>query len=72
DISRMRRAGLPPLPVAEGLALLDTALTVREASLVPMRVDLAALRNQPAISPLFRGLVRIPARRAVDAVAAGG
>ncbi|MFG2578130.1 type I polyketide synthase [Streptomyces malaysiensis] len=72
DISRMRRAGLPPLPVAEGLALLDTALTVREASLVPMRVDLAALRNQPAISPLFRGLVRIPARRAVDPAAAGG
>ncbi|WP_432252282.1 type I polyketide synthase [Streptomyces sp. HNM1019] len=72
DIARMRRAGLPPLPAAEGLALLDTALTVSEASLVPMRVDLAALRNQPAISPLFRGLVRGPARRAVDAVAAGG
>nr|BAW35612.1 modular polyketide synthase [Streptomyces sp. RK95-74] len=72
DINRMRRAGLPPLPVADGLALLDTALTVDAASLVPMRVDLAALRNQPAISPLFRGLVRIPARRAVDAVAAGG
>ncbi|WP_421106324.1 type I polyketide synthase [Streptomyces sp. NEAU-S77] len=72
DINRMRRAGLPPLPVADGLALLDTALTVNAASLVPMRVDLGALRNQPAISPLFRGLVRIPARRAVDAVASGG
>ncbi|WP_344318064.1 type I polyketide synthase, partial [Streptomyces javensis] len=75
DIARMRRAGLPPLPVAESLALLDTALTVDEASLVPMRVDLAALRTQAAsgaVSPLFRGLVRIPARRAVDAVAAGG
>ncbi|MBW8094222.1 KR domain-containing protein, partial [Streptomyces hygroscopicus subsp. hygroscopicus] len=75
DIARMRRAGLPPLPVAEGLALLDTALTVDEAALVPMRVDLAALRTQAAqgaVSPLFRGLVRVPARRAVDAVAAGG
>ncbi|WP_435887211.1 type I polyketide synthase [Streptomyces antimycoticus] len=75
DIARMRRAGLPPLPVAEGLALLDTALTVREASLVPMRVDIAALRTlaaSGAVSPLFRGLVRIPARRAVDAVAAVG
>ncbi|MGW2325164.1 type I polyketide synthase [Streptomyces sp. NPDC001700] len=72
DIARMRRAGLPPLPVADGLALLDTALTMDAAALVPMRVDLAALRNQPAVSPLFRGLVRIPARRAVDAVAAGG
>ncbi|WP_210945451.1 type I polyketide synthase, partial [Streptomyces sp. MK37H] len=72
DITRMRRAGVPPLPVAEGLRLFDAALTVDEASLVPMRLDLAALRNQPAVSPLLRGLVRGPARRAVDAVAAGG
>ncbi|WAP56085.1 type I polyketide synthase [Streptomyces sp. S465] len=75
DITRLRRAGVPPLPVAEGLALLNTALTVDEASLVPMRVDLAALRTQAAsgaVSPLFRGLVRIPARRAVDATPAGG
>ncbi|EFL26030.1 modular polyketide synthase [Streptomyces himastatinicus ATCC 53653] len=72
EITRMRRAGVPPLPVAEGLRLFDAALTVDEASLVPMRLDLAALRNQPAISPLLRGLVRAPARRAVDAVAAGG
>ncbi|MGR3939495.1 type I polyketide synthase, partial [Streptomyces sp. BRA346] len=72
EITRMRRAGVPPLPVAEGLRLFDAALTVDAASLVPMRLDLAALRNQPAISPLLRGLVRAPARRAVDAVAAGG
>ncbi|MFD0650381.1 type I polyketide synthase [Streptomyces malaysiensis subsp. malaysiensis] len=72
DITRMRRAGVPPLPVAEGLRLFDAALTVDEASLVPMRLDLAALRNQPAISPLLRGLVRGPARRAVDAVAGAG
>ncbi|GAA0370544.1 type I polyketide synthase [Streptomyces blastmyceticus] len=74
DIARMRRAGLPPLPVAEGLALLDTALRVREAALVPMRVDVTALRAAAvsgAISPLLRGLVRVPVRRAVDAVAAG-
>ncbi|WP_344599039.1 type I polyketide synthase, partial [Streptomyces violaceusniger] len=72
DITRMRRTGVPPLPVAEGLRLFDAALTVDEASLVPMRLDLAALRNQPAVSPLLRGLVRGPARRAVDAAAAGG
>ncbi|OPF70548.1 beta-ketoacyl synthase, partial [Streptomyces antioxidans] len=72
DLTRLRRAGVPPLPVADGLRLFDAALTVGEASLVPMRLDLAALRNQPAISPLLRGLVRGPARRAVDAVAAGG
>nr|AWC08659.1 polyketide synthase type I [Kitasatospora mediocidica] len=74
DIARMRRAGLPPLPVAEGLALLDTALRVRGAALVPMRVDVTALRAAAAsgaISPLLRGLVRVPVRRAVDADASG-
>ncbi|MGW2325166.1 type I polyketide synthase [Streptomyces sp. NPDC001700] len=72
DIARMRRAGLPPLPVAEGLALFHTALSVGEAHLVPMRVDLPGLRTQAAagaISPLLRGLVRVPARRAVEAAA---
>ncbi|MEU3188900.1 type I polyketide synthase [Streptomyces sp. NPDC006923] len=66
DISRMRRAGLPPLSSAEGLALLDTALEVDEAALAPMRVDLAALRTRAAagaLSPLLRGLVRVPVRR---------
>ncbi|WP_431044272.1 type I polyketide synthase [Streptomyces sp. P1-3] len=74
DIARMRRAGLPPIPVTEGLALLDTALRVGDPSLVPMRVDVAALGTQAAtggIAPVLRGLVRVPARRAVDAVAAG-
>ncbi|MGW5696940.1 SDR family NAD(P)-dependent oxidoreductase, partial [Streptomyces asiaticus] len=53
DIARMRRAGLPPLPVAEGLALLDTALTVSEASLVPMRLQEAAKAYQEAHSALM-------------------
>ncbi|MFB7919463.1 type I polyketide synthase, partial [Streptomyces sp. NPDC056061] len=74
DISRMRRAGVPPLSVTDGLRLFDAALETGDATLVPMRLDIAALRTQAAagpISPLLRGLVRVPARRAVDAVAAG-
>ncbi|MCC3770412.1 type I polyketide synthase, partial [Streptomyces sp. UNOC14_S4] len=74
DISRMRRAGLPPLPVAEGLDLLDTALRMRDAAVVPMRVDTAALRTVAAsgvISPLLRGLVRVPVRRAAEAGTTG-
>ncbi|MDF3291314.1 type I polyketide synthase [Streptomyces silvisoli] len=70
DISRMRRAGLPPLTAEDGLALFDTARTVDTAALVPMRLDLAALRAQAAagtIAPVLRGLVRTPARRVVDA-----
>ncbi|MFE5161217.1 type I polyketide synthase [Streptomyces sp. NPDC056697] len=75
DISRMRRAGLPPLSPAEGLALLDAALTTAEAVPVPMRVDAVALRAQAAagaLAPLLRGLVRVPVRRAVGAAAGGG
>ncbi|GAA0370559.1 type I polyketide synthase [Streptomyces blastmyceticus] len=74
DITRMRRAGVPPLSVADGLRLFDAALTTGEPTLVPMRLDLPALRTQAAngpVSALLRGLVRVPARRAVDAVAAG-
>ncbi|MEU1630893.1 type I polyketide synthase [Streptomyces sp. NPDC020096] len=69
DISRMRRAGLPPLTAEDGLALFDTASSVDAAALVPMKVDLAALRTQAAagtIAPLLRGLVRTPVRRVVD------
>ncbi|MFJ4849359.1 type I polyketide synthase, partial [Streptomyces sp. NPDC088733] len=67
DISRMRRAGLPPLTTAEGLELFDLAHRVDEATPVLMHAGLAALRNQAgsgALSPLLRGLVRVPARRA--------
>ncbi|RNG38753.1 type I polyketide synthase, partial [Streptomyces botrytidirepellens] len=68
DIARMRRAGLPPLTPAEGLALLDAALATGEVTPAPMRVDAVALRAQAAagtLAPVLRGLVRVPVRRAV-------
>ncbi|MGW1916908.1 type I polyketide synthase [Streptomyces sp. NPDC002076] len=74
DVARMRRAGLPPLTVEDGLALFDTARTLGEPALVPMRVDPAALRAQAAtgtLAPLLRGLVRTPVRRVAEAAAAG-
>ncbi|WP_421106312.1 type I polyketide synthase [Streptomyces sp. NEAU-S77] len=74
DIARMRRAGLPPLTPAEGLALLDAALATGEATPAPMRVDAVALRAQAAagtLAPVLRGLVRVPVRRAVDTAAGG-
>ncbi|MEX5638027.1 beta-ketoacyl synthase N-terminal-like domain-containing protein, partial [Parafrankia sp. FMc2] len=45
DRTRIRRAGLLPLPTPLGLALLDGALTRAEPLLVPARFDLAALRG---------------------------
>ncbi len=70
DHARLTRTGLRPLPTAHALTLLDTALDTTHPHLVPARLDLTALRTQTEIPPLWRALVRTPARRAV--AAAGG
>ncbi|RKN05844.1 type I polyketide synthase, partial [Streptomyces radicis] len=57
------------LPDDEGLRLFDTALGIDNAVLVPMRLDLAALRGAE-VAPVLRGLVRGPVRRSVRASAA--
>nr|WP_232246482.1 type I polyketide synthase [Kitasatospora mediocidica] len=68
DLDRVARGGVLPLAAAQGLALFDAARAVGEPVLVPIRLDLAALRSsaQGGGLPLFRGLVRTPARRAVE------
>ncbi|MFK0258977.1 type I polyketide synthase [Streptomyces sp. NPDC090445] len=74
DVSRMTRGGLPPLTSAEGLDLFDLAHRLDEPVPVLMRIDPAGLRTQAqagALSPLLRGLVRVPARRSAGAAAAG-
>ncbi|MFI9273469.1 type I polyketide synthase, partial [Kitasatospora sp. NPDC052896] len=75
DVQRMSRGGIHGLSSAEGLTLLDAATATGEAALVPMRLDLAALRAQAAagtLPALLRGLVRVPARRVARAGSAGG
>ncbi|MCO8306908.1 beta-ketoacyl reductase, partial [Streptomyces sp. RKCA-744] len=68
DRQRMARAGVKAMSAEEGLALFDTATAGSAATVLPMRLDLAALQRQgPELPPLVRGLVR-PARR----VAASG
>jgi acyl carrier protein/pimeloyl-ACP methyl ester carboxylesterase len=62
------RMGLLPLANDEGLALFDRALGRSAPLLVPARLDAAALRaqaNAGLLPPVLRGLVRVPARRAV-------
>ncbi|ATZ22472.1 Erythronolide synthase, modules 1 and 2 [Streptomyces lavendulae subsp. lavendulae] len=69
DLRRMARAGLVPLGAEEGLRLLDTARTLDDAALAPVRLDLAAMRAQAAAHPvphLLRGLIRTPARRSAE------
>ncbi|MER5363252.1 SDR family NAD(P)-dependent oxidoreductase, partial [Streptomyces sp. NPDC002785] len=69
DLGRSARGGVLPLSAAEGLALFDAAREADEPVLVPVRLDLAALRSNAAageLLPLYRGLVRTPARRAAE------
>ncbi|MEU5404388.1 type I polyketide synthase, partial [Streptomyces sp. NPDC005963] len=73
DRRRMARGGLVAIPPEDGTALFEQALRLGSATAVPVRLNLAALRTQQAnggsISPVLRGLVRVPVRREA---AAGG
>ncbi len=68
-ILRLRRLGVAALSSEDGLRLLDVARGCGEPSLVPVRLDMAALRVQArmAVLPaLLRGLVRVPVKRPRD------
>ncbi|MCC3768755.1 SDR family NAD(P)-dependent oxidoreductase, partial [Streptomyces sp. UNOC14_S4] len=73
ETERLRRGGVVAITAERGLELFDAAARTDEALLVPMPLDLAALRAQASagmLPPLFRGLVRVPPRRAAQAAAA--
>nr|WP_206791056.1 type I polyketide synthase [Amycolatopsis sp. MtRt-6] len=57
DHARASRNGVLELTRAEGLELFDLALRTDESLLVPIKLDLAAMRPGP-VGVLFRGLVR--------------
>ncbi|MFE3650160.1 type I polyketide synthase, partial [Streptomyces sp. NPDC059152] len=68
DLARLARMGTPALTAEEGTALFDAATAMDTAVLVPTRLDLSVLRlqgAQGAVPPLWRGLIRTPARRSV-------
>ncbi|MEU2602978.1 phosphopantetheine-binding protein, partial [Streptomyces hirsutus] len=67
DMRRLARSGMPPLSVEQGLALFDTALAGPRALVLPVRLDLAALRAQGEVPALLRGLIRTPSRRTATA-----
>ncbi|MFF9260806.1 type I polyketide synthase [Streptomyces longwoodensis] len=71
DLRRIARTGLLPVPTAEGPGLLDLALRSGRPDAVAGPLDLAALREQPAVPAVFTSLVRRPARpSATDGAAA--
>ncbi|WP_425548284.1 SDR family NAD(P)-dependent oxidoreductase, partial [Actinoplanes cyaneus] len=65
DRERMRRGGIVPLSVEQGLAAFDAALGSNRAVVAALGVDTAALRTADYVPPLLSGLV--PARAAVPA-----
>ncbi|MET9606153.1 SDR family NAD(P)-dependent oxidoreductase [Streptomyces sp. NPDC006512] len=74
DVSRLGRGGVNALSEAEGVALFDAASASGQSLLVPVKLDLAALRAQAGsgmLPPLLSGLVRTPARRAAGSAAPG-
>ncbi|MFE6881010.1 SDR family NAD(P)-dependent oxidoreductase [Streptomyces sp. NPDC057702] len=62
--ARVAQSAARGLSHAEGVALFDTALAGPDPVLVPMRLDLRAVRELPAIPPVLSGLVRTTHRRA--------
>ncbi|MFB8084648.1 SDR family NAD(P)-dependent oxidoreductase [Streptomyces sp. NPDC055992] len=65
DLQRMRRTGTPALTEEEGLWLFDAAVAADAPALVPLRVDLAALRARTDEVPaLLRALAPAGRRRA--------
>ncbi|MFG1780774.1 type I polyketide synthase, partial [Micromonospora sp. NPDC049048] len=63
DLARIARGGLLPHSVEEGLALFDAACRTAEAHLVPVTIDVAAVRAATNAPPPLHGLARIPRRR---------
>ncbi len=69
DLARLARSGIAPLTPQQGLKLYDTATTIDQALIIPMRLDMSSLRalaRAGITSPLLRGLVRTPPPRASD------
>ncbi|MEV4921528.1 type I polyketide synthase [Streptomyces roseoverticillatus] len=72
DLTRLKRVGLAPIAVDEGLRLFDAALALDRATVAPLRLDLSGL--QGTVPPVLRGLrgpVRATARRAAQTAPKG-
>jgi acyl transferase domain-containing protein/acyl carrier protein/NAD(P)-dependent dehydrogenase (short-subunit alcohol dehydrogenase family) len=65
DIARMARQGVGPLPLQTGFALLESALSLPDATLTTARLDLSAFSQGDAVPVMLRALVH----RAPGAVA---
>ncbi|MEU5952063.1 type I polyketide synthase [Streptomyces sp. NPDC047525] len=68
DVARLSRSGVGGLTEEQGLALFDLGCAADDAVVVPMRLDIGALRGGPdEVPPLLRGLVRPRSTKAAAA-----
>jgi acyl transferase domain-containing protein/short-subunit dehydrogenase/acyl carrier protein len=66
-VRRIRAQGMRPIAVEQGLAMFDAAVRAGEPVVVPLQLDLRALRAQPRTPALLRDLVgRRTVRATVD------
>ncbi|MFF7725386.1 type I polyketide synthase [Streptomyces sp. NPDC008001] len=72
DLTRLKRVGLAPIAVDEGLRLFDAALALDRAAVAPLRLDLGGLQGTvPSVLRGLRGPVRATARRAAQTAPKG-
>jgi acyl carrier protein len=71
ELMRMRRQGVQPLSLELGLELLDAALSLPDAVVIPVRLDVGVLQRQLGedVPALYRGLLRGGLKRASAASA---
>ncbi|MYZ36282.1 MULTISPECIES: type I polyketide synthase, partial [unclassified Streptomyces] len=70
DMRRLARSGMPPLSADLGVELFGAVAIGTRALVVPVRLDLPALRAaQGEIPPLLRSLIRTTSRRSATAAA---
>ncbi|WP_242613841.1 type I polyketide synthase, partial [Herbihabitans rhizosphaerae] len=65
DLARMARAGTLPLSAEQGLTLFDSALGSDRPALVPIRLNLAAMRGRDDAPHLLRRVAPAGSRRAI-------
>jgi hypothetical protein len=67
DRRRIDRTGVRPLSEQDGLALFDAAVGIDVPAVVPIRLDLKFLADEPGLPPLLDALVQRPVGRPAGA-----